>query len=307
MATPSRSAATSLLDIWLVARFELLRNLRTWRALALCLMYLIATGGATYLFTRFIHELETALASTLGVPATETPGAMLDQLLKEESLQTAITRMVGDASTAQALLDLPILALFHLWIGMGLIPFLAAATSSESIVLDTANRAIRFETLRTGRVELVVGRYLGQLLLLMGASLLSILATFGVGMIYMVGNDPARLIAWLVIFTPRLWLVSLPYLGMGLAASQMTSSANMARVAAMSAVILSWILYGQANRWLEDGGGVIWDVVLQITPQVWMKGLWQPGVDWLSHGTVLVLMGLAYMAVGLPVFLKRDL
>lgn len=299
---------TSVRDIWLIARFELVRNLRTWRALALSLMYIIVMGGGAYMFTRFIGTLEGALASTLMVPTTETPGAMLDKLIHDDSLRRPLGAMIGQGDDVlDYVLTWPVLAIFHLWAGMILVPFLAATTSAESIVLDTANRAVRFECLRTGRVEFVVGRFVGQLLLLIAATTLSVSATWAVGMIYMVGNDPWTLFSSLLEVTPKLWLISLPFIGLGLAASQTTSSANMARVVAIISTVLSLILYKYAENKLKQGGGVHWDVVLQLMPWNWVDGLWQPGLAGVSDAVVLILLGFTAMGAGLPVFLRRDL
>lgn len=296
-----------LRDIWLVARFELLRNLRTWRALALTLLYIIVMGGGAYVFTRFVGTLENALAETLMVPQTEVPGAMLDKLMREDSLRGPLGAMIGDPALLDSVLQWPVLTIFHLWMGMLLVPFLAASTSAESIVLDTQSRAVRFECLRTGRVELVTGRFVGQLLLLMAATLLSVGATWTVGMVYMVGNDPWILASHLIWLTPRLWVVALPFIGLGLAASQATESANMARVVAIVVTLLSLILCKRAEQMLKRGGGIAWDVILQLMPWNWMDGMWRPGAGWLVEGGVLILLGFAAMAMGLPVFLKRNL
>lgn len=64
-------------DIWLVARFEVLRAIRTWRAVALLVLYAVASGGAAWLFTKFVGLMENTLADQLHVARTTTPGAML--------------------------------------------------------------------------------------------------------------------------------------------------------------------------------------------------------------------------------------
>ena len=63
----------SVRDASLVARFELLRALRTWRALALVFLYMVAAAGAAYLFSQLIWLFEEQLADTLGAAAPTRP------------------------------------------------------------------------------------------------------------------------------------------------------------------------------------------------------------------------------------------
>ena len=70
-------------DTALVARFEIVRAVRTWRALALVVLYLVATAGGARIFVDFLSSLENRLAETLGVPPTDHPGAMTARLLEE--------------------------------------------------------------------------------------------------------------------------------------------------------------------------------------------------------------------------------
>ena len=48
----------SFLDVWLVAGFEIKRSIRTWRALALVLLYGIAATGWAYLVVQAIGAME---------------------------------------------------------------------------------------------------------------------------------------------------------------------------------------------------------------------------------------------------------
>lgn len=300
-------ALTSLKDIALVARFELLRNLKTLRALALIMIYLLATGGSAFIFTRVLLSMENNLAAMLKVPKTEVPGAMIQEVVKDGAFKDVLSRMVGGEAYIDYVLNWPVLVIFHVWIGTLFIPFLAASTSAESIVLDTSSRAARFECLRTGRVEFVSGRLLGQLFLMMIATVFSVLATFTVGMVYMVGNDPVGLMTGLLGVTPRIWAVALPFLGIGIFASQVAPGVNMARVIALGTVAFTWFLTGLATLSLENGGSAAWDVLLQVMPQSYMDGLWAPFPAWAGTSGWLAVLGIAAMGLGLPYFLRRDL
>jgi hypothetical protein len=298
----------SLLDIWLVARFELLRAVRTWRALALLVLYAVASGGAAWLFTRLIGVLEQTVAQQLGVAATQVPGAMLEQLMKSDTWHDVLREMTGSSHLVESLLQVPPLALFHLWSGFLIVPFFAASASAECIALDVASRAIRYEAQRTGRLELVLGRFLGQLVLTALATLAAALAVWVVGMTCMVGNSPLALAGWLLGYAPRLWAFGLPFVAVGVAASQLTASAAWARVLAIGGVALSWVVFGLA-RWAEAEGRltILADVALQLLPQGWLRGLWEPGAMWLLSALACAAVSVAVLVGGYLRFSRRDL
>ncbi|MFT4624671.1 MAG: ABC-type transport system involved in multi-copper enzyme maturation permease subunit [Myxococcota bacterium] len=300
---------TSLRDAWLVAVFEVRRSIRTWRALALIVLYMVATAGAAYLFIEFIGSAEQSIAVALGVPVTETPGAMLDELRESEPFRRGMGAMVGGEDALDALLVWPVLAIFHLWLSFLLVPFFAASASAESIAIDVQSRGLRFEALRTGRLEIVLGRFGGQLLLTGLAAALSIVGVWAVGMMYMVGHTPVGLAVGLVWLGGRAWLFSVPFVGLGVACSQLTASPAWARVMAIAGVAGSWVLYGIA-RWLVREGeayAVVGDLLLQVLPQGWLRGFWAPGVDWWVSGLVCIALGLVALSLGFLRFTRRDL
>lgn len=299
---------TSFRDVLLVARFELLRALRTWRALAVVVLYVVATCGADWIFIKLIHQLERTTARALGVPVTDVPGAMIDKLVERDELVDMLAGMTGDASLVGYVLDFPLLAVFHTWMGYILIPFVAAMTSSEAIALDVGNRQLRFEAARTGRLEIAYGRWLGQVLLMGVAALVAVVGTWLMGMLAMVGNQPLELGWTLLSFTPRVWLYTLPWVGFGIACSQLTASANWARVLAISGTAASWVVLGLATAFEDDETwGIVADIPLQILPQAWMTELWQPGVGWLSAVAVCAVLGVVMVGLGAPFFARRNL
>jgi ABC-type transport system involved in multi-copper enzyme maturation permease subunit len=299
---------TAIKDAVLIARFELLRALRTWRALSLVAIYLVCTSGTAWMFTRVIRMFEHEAARTLGIATTDTPGAMMAELSKTEMWRGFLSDLTGRPELVEALVSVPAIAVFHLWVSFILVPMFAATAAAESVALDTSTRAIRYEALRTGRFEIAVGRYLGQLLLTGTAGGIGLFGTLAVGLGFMVGNSPFLLFATLVVFTFKAWLFAMPFVGMGVAISLMTSSAAWARVLALGGVAGSWVVFG-VLRATEDRAwmGPIGDVLLPILPQTWLSGFWEPGLG--SWPTVLVCAGLGASAVSLAAirFVRRDL
>lgn len=293
-------------DVALIAWFELFRAVRTWRAVALLVLYAVAAAGAGYLFVQVIGLMEHALAESLGVAATETPGAMVDDLLKSEALLDLLTAMIGSREQVDRLLGVPLVAIFHLWLGFLMVPFFAASASAESIASDLASRALRFELLRTGRLELVLGRFAGQLLLTAVAAAVAAAVIWAVAIGFMAGQQPLGLAGWLGWLSLRTWAFSVPFVGIGIAASQLTASAAWARVLAIGGVAATWVAYGTA-RWLEDDRfPVVADLLLQVLPQGWIGGMWDPSGGWVVSSVACGALGIAVVGLGYLRFARRD-
>jgi hypothetical protein len=295
-------------DVWLVGRFEVLRAIRTWRAVALLVLYGVASGGAAWLFTKFVGLLENTVAEQLGVAKTTTPGAMLGELVASDTWREVLEAMTGSPQLVETLVQIPPLAAFNLWFGFLVVPFFAASASAECIAIDVQSRAIRYEVQRTGRLELVLGRFFGQLALTAAATAMSVAVVWTVGMTFMVGNPPLALAGWLALFAPRTWLFGVPFVAMGVAASQLTSSPAWARVLAIGGTAGSWVLFGIA-RWIEaeTSWAILSDIALQLLPQGWLRGLWEPGFAWLGSAIACVALGGAVITAGYLRFSRRDL
>jgi hypothetical protein len=297
---------TSMRDTALVARFELIRAVRTWQALAVVVLYLVATGGAARLFVAILSEIENSAAQQLGVPPTDYPGAMIGEIVKSGELHHMLGAMVGDERLVDALLGWPVLAIFHLWVGIVLMPFLATFSSAESVSADLRSRALRFELLRTGRVELAAGRFVGQALLIGLASVLAAGSTWVVGMAYMVGNDPIDLAFALIWLGLRAWGFSLPFIGIGLGCSQWTSSPAWARVLAVVASAATWVIYGMSFTPVVIQFPIVSGILQQSLPQGWIRLLWQPDASWVLATGIFGAFGLVFVAVGLIGLTWRD-
>lgn len=298
----------SLLDAWLVARFEVLRAIRTWQALALLLVYLLANVGAAYLFIEALSVIEDQIADQLMVPRTRWPGALMDEVLASEQVRKMVETMVGDEATAELLLGVPLLAIFQLWISVLLVPFLAATSAAETIAGDVRSRAIRYEALRTGRIELLVGRFGGQLGMSAVAIGVSVLGVFLLGQAIMVGQPVVETLVAMVSFGVRAVFIALPFAAWGIVCSAWTSSQAWSRVLAMSGVAASWLAYGTfvALR-SDDDVGAVTDVLLPLFPQSWFGGLWRGPAEIGLAALALVGLSLAVLVLGYLRLDRRDL
>jgi len=301
------SFLSSLRDTTLVARFWLRRAVRTRSAVGLCLVYTLVATGSAWIFTRILQELERSVAKTLMVPETKKPGAMMDVMRQQEEMMEILGALLPDRALLDWALELPYLTVSHFWICMATVPFLAAAAGSETLAAHVRDRSVRYEVARTGRLELMAGRFLGQALLVFLATLLSILGTWTVAMTAMTGQPPVEQLTSLLALTPRICVWSLPFLGVGVACSSLVSSQNGARVLALGATVASWLVWGllgwERLAWL----GVGLDVIAQVLPQNYVLGLWGPGAGWATSAVALVGLGLVVVFAAWPLFQRRRL
>ena len=290
----------SLRDTFIVARFHLRRALRTRSAVGLCLIYTLVTTGSAWIFTRVLLEVEKQVARMLMVPEVSKPGTMLDTLRERGDLADMFDDFLEDPGQVSWALDQPFLTVIHFWICLGAMPFLAAAAGAETVSPHIRNRAIRFESLRTGRLELVAGRFLGQAVLIGVALFLAVGGTWAVAMLAMVEQPPLLQLTSLLAITPRIWIWSLPFLGLGMACSQLFSNVNFARS-------FGWILWGRLHSyWLRDLGWLT-DLVAPLMPHDYALDLWGPGWAWASSGGILAAIGLAATLAAYPLFRRRNL
>lgn len=293
-------------DVWLVARFEVLRAIRTWRAIALLVAYAVATGAAARVFVEAVGAMESTLARTLGVPQTDVPGAMLAELVTSDLWREAVTRMTGSRMLADHLITVPPVALFWLWVALLSTPFFAASTSAECVAVDVSTRALRYELLRTGRLELVMGRFAGQVFLALLGTIVSMLTVLGVALALLAHQSPVELLPALGAYLPRALAFSVPFVGLGVAASQLTASPAWARVLTLVGVTGSWVGYA-ALRWLAPTWPTTTAILLPLVPQGWIRGLWEPGLGWVPGAVACLALGVVYAMSTAPVFLRRHL
>lgn len=293
-------------DALLVARFELIRAVRTWQALALIAMYLVATGGGGWIFVQILAEAEGALADTLRVARAPYPGTLTAELVHNSTFREMVGAMVGDDRLVDTVLAWPFLAVFHLWLSLLIVPYLATFTSAESISADLRTRAVRFELLRTGRLELAVGRFVGQALLTLFAGLLAGSVTVAVGLGFMAAQSPIDLAWGAAVMSLRAWSWGLPFVGIGLLCSQLTASPAWARVLAIGATSGTWVAYG-LTTWAAHAGYGVWVAPIKaVLPSVWVRMLWEGGLNTGAAALYFASLGLAATWLGHQWRSRRD-
>ena len=295
----------SIRDIWIVALYHLRRVTKTRAAFSLVGLFLFASMGVATAFRWVLGAMEKTMAATTNMRLGDQPGALYDALRDRGELLEFMEELSESAEAIAWAIQLPYMPFTWFWAGFILVPFLAAEVGCEAITSDIGARTLRFEAVRTGRLEIVVGRFLGMALLTLVAIALSALIPLLTAIFWMDGQKPVEQVVYLLLFIPRLWLWSLPFLAMGLSLSTLFSNINWARLFTLGLVLGSWIAFNIAKFFLnlsatETGA-------LFIFPQAWMGGMSGGGVAWLGSGVALIGLGALYLSPGIILIKRRDL
>lgn len=149
-----------------------------------------------------------------------------------------------------ALLEWPVSEYVIYWlIAVYFFPIFSVLVCSDQICSDTQRGTLRFLTLRSTRVEIILGRYLGQLLIISILILLTILATAVLACVRDVSllSDSLALAAKLLL---ELVVVVMPFIALMSLLNTLVSSAKLAIVMTILFFGLGPILIGIVNYFL---------------------------------------------------------
>lgn len=296
-------------EVWWVARYEVGEGLRT-RLFQLALLgYLGGIGVANWILVKILSQMEAGLATTMGLPPTERPGAMMNTLLADGRLNELIAPIVGGTDAATTLLTTPVAALWGGAAAMALLPVLLVFGASGSVAGEVQSRSIRYLACRTGRLQIGLGKLAGQLLLTLLAAALGVVLSVALTLTLMVGNDPVTLFTTLSIRTGWALAYAVPFAALALAASQVVANPNGARFLAAAVLFGMPILANQLDRLAGvDLVGRLCDMAgLFLATSNWVD-LWSP--DPATAGTAALrglVLGILYFSVGFWRFNGRDL
>ncbi|MES2639813.1 MAG: hypothetical protein V4850_10030 [Myxococcota bacterium] len=298
-----------LADVWWVAVYELGEAVRTRLFQLVLLGYAGGIAAATWILVQILKSLEQTAAATLGVPATERPGAMMGTLLNNGELVRLVAGIVGSETNATKLLEEPLLGLWTGMASMALLPVVLLFSASGSIAAEVKSRSVRYLLCRTGRLQIGLGKLFGQLLIAAVAAVIGGVVAWGMGMTLMSGNAPIELALSILDRTARAAVWALPFAGLGLAASQWIPSPNGARVVAAGILLAMPI----AAYWLAESAGItvigrLADLAgMFIATSAWVD-FWS--LDLATFGGAVarsVVLAVLYYSLGHVVFARRDL
>lgn len=296
-----------LRDIFLMAMLELKEMLRTRRVLIVLALYVLGGFVAAFFFVEVLAQIEQAAAQALGTSATGRPGALTQQLLKEPSYQRMFRGLLKGSGDVDYLMQMPAMTLFFAWSSMTFVPMLVMLTATDTVAQEMQTRGIRFLVFRTGKLEILLGKTLGQALLLALVTLLTALVYTAVSAYGLYDFQLGPTLQGMLFFWPRVLTYGCAFLAMGIAISSVASSVNLAR----GLSIVSLLTLGAMNRAITmykgEHPGIWWDAIQFVLPFYHRDMLWH--TDWtMALGTMVTLFALSgvYLAAGLMVFQRRD-
>ncbi len=187
-------------------------------------------------------------------------------------------------------------------ISLYLLPFFALLASADQTASDRSRGTLRYLVLRCSRIEIFLGRFLGQMVVM----LLVILTTLASVLIVIVLYNPDVLAASLArapVILVNLLLLVMPYIALMAWVSVMAKSA---RQATMYALIL-WISVSLLVGYLQATYGPMqlldWALPGSQVGQLVRLADWQT----LSYAPIPVVHTLIFLALGAFMMRQRDL
>jgi ABC-type transport system involved in multi-copper enzyme maturation permease subunit len=298
-------------DVGIVARFELAESVRSKLLIVMVLLFVGAGTLGAWGYTQVLGKIEENAARVLGAPNAGRPGAVVRRLRDSTSYRDMLRFFIRDDRKADYFARLPPMVVFFGWSAMTFLPWLVLFTSAESIAGDVSSRAVRFSVLRTGRLSFALGKTVGQLVLVVGVTVLAALSFYVVGWTSIAGFEAVDTAAGLVSYLPRILIYLLPFLAWAMFASMVTASANLARIVSLGggvalAVLAAW---GETKRAVGDPiAASLWDLALYLTPFSHHDGLnYPPGGALLSNVAVCLALTAIYFSLGFAFLRRRDL
>ena len=189
-----------------VALYELMAALKTRRALIVTLVYLAFSALGAYIYVAGIKALEdTLINAMIAQGADALSAASTISMVEEEAYQKIIAFFVGTEIERinPSLLRSPLLPPF-MWGSLTFLPFLILLTGFDHVVSDVHSRSIRYSLLRVSRTELLLGKTLGQIILLASVTIISsifllLAAAVQLESFSIIDTAPALALAWLEI------------------------------------------------------------------------------------------------------------
>ncbi len=291
-----------LRTVGLVAGFDLYESLRSRKALALILIYVVIAIGGTALFSSLVNRLFAQIGEQLGPE-------MVDKLLESEEVVKLVTRLTGgDEVLARELLRIPPLALFYEWLITTFMPLIVVLSSADAISNEISTGSARFSLFRVDRAGWAYGKLVGQTLLMIVGILIGAVACWGMGMAQLDRIDATNSFYWLMRMSLRGAFYGFAYLGIALCASQLVRSNGAARgIALLLAFGASFVGGILAIPALVEKSPDLVNFAHKLFPNGHASSLFRPELsDRLVGMVALLAIGFAWFSLGYWRLSRRD-
>ena len=320
---------TPFRDIYLTGAYDLREMMRSRRALVIVVLYLTVAAFFSYNFVRILNLTQNftkappryqrdvpgpspqtaARVNTEPTVQRAAPGLTQGAFFARNSpFREMLGSLVTEPATIDFLTAKPLISLYFMLVSLISVPFLIMITASEPIAQEQQTRGVRFVMLRTGRVEYVVGKALGQSLLIA----LVLILSAGVCMVTA---------AWKLVdfeFWPTLWAMAgfwprvvaycLPFVGLATMCSMLSSSTMSSRAFSLIGMFAMWVEHGLADYLSDTSLAGFLNAVDHLNPYFYQMRLWEPAYATVGPAmAILAGLGVLYVAAGLIFYVRRDL
>ncbi len=295
-------------DVFTVAAYEWKDGYRSRRSALWVILYVIAALVICYSFVVTVGKIEEELAKTVNLGTTRKAGNMTTTLWESPAFRRMLEELVGDKELTEKLLKTPPMAIFYGWLAMAFTPFLVILLASESVSTELANGTVRFSLFRTSRSAWIVGKALGQWLILLLALMLSAAGAWIVGRFFLAGFDAVAAAGFLAVFMFKAWIYSFAFIGAALGFSQLTRSVTLSRALGIAGYLGIFVVYQFARHFSGPGIHKIWEVFVILMPPAHRMGFWHYETAKIVSSVAFSLgLGFLYLFAGYFFFRRKDL
>ena len=291
-----------------VAVGEVSTALRSRRALVTTLLFVAVSGLVMYGTVSVFASLESEVVAALGLPASETTGAVSMTLWKSPAFVRFMDHFAGNSLVFADIRGRhPILLAYAMFL-FQVVPLLTLLVSASRVADDVRSGTARYWLLRVTRTEWSLGKFFGEALMLAVAMAAGAVAAWSVVLGRLPAAEGLRMLPSVFDWTARAWLYAFAWLGLFLGLSHVVQSGGKA-VALGVLSLLGAAAWGLMLRNVAEGvPGFGWAMHLDgLAPNAAWPLLWRRSPSVFLQGAVhLTALAFLYLGLGAAVFRRRD-
>ena len=297
-----------LKQVWRVACYEWFDALRSRRALVVLLLYMTAAVCNMYWSINLLHKLENELVTVLQLPPSEHAGVVSTTLWKSKPFQRMMKEVTQNDLVLKDITGKHPVELIYAWFAFFYTPLLVVLVAGNRIAEDLGSGAVRYMIFRISRASWTIGKFIGQVLMIGFALVLSSIGAYAVAKYRLAGSGTPDLFLNMLEWSVRAWVFSFPYLGLAMGLSHLTKSGSKATVMGIFAIAVCFVVSILLRHFTGDSGWRAYVPYLSLlVPEYHKMYMWRNALAPLITGTVyLMTLGFCYLLAGYAVFRRRD-
>lgn len=299
----------SIRRLWQSTVSEIVRAVRSRRAVVVVVLYLAASLLCMNGSITVLGKIETQLSEVLQLPQEEgKSGVVSATLWRSKQFQKIVKGAVGDSLVYDDLTGRHPAELIYAFLAFLYVPLLTIMISANRVADDLRSGSVRYMITRITRLEWSFGKYLGGAALLLAALLAGGFAAWGIAAWRLGGADAQALLPSMLGWSFKAWTVSLAWLGVSLGVSHFFHSGSKATALA-TIVLVVFTVIPKVLAYMANKGGV-WPsltILERLCPGAVETGLWRSATLPVASAALwLIALGLFYFMLGYAWFAGRD-